>query len=119
MSDVIIEVKDVVIIVMIFVDVFVQEDIIFFVECYSDVFGKVNDMFDQVDWSQMGWIGKIVGIFVVVIIVQILIKGIFDMINLLLIVLGLFELFGVVVVGQWSWKNFIISDKCNVLVQCV
>ena len=59
--------------------------------------GKVNDTLDQVDWSQMGRIGKIVGIFAAVIIAQILIKGILDTINLLPIVPGLLELLA------WSW----------------
>ena len=33
------------------------------------------------------------------------------------IVPGLLELLGVVVVGQWSWKNLTTSDKRNALVQ--
>ena len=73
--------------------------------------GKVNDTLDQVDWSQVGRIGKVVGIFAAVIVAQILIKGILDTINLLPVVPGLLELLGVVVVGQWSWKNLTTSDK--------
>ena len=96
-----------------------QEDNTSFAERYSDVLGKVNDTLDQVDWSQMGRIGKIVGIFAAVIIAQILIKGILDTINLLPIVPGLLELLGVVVVGQWSWQNLTTSDKRNALVQRV
>jgi len=96
-----------------------QEDTTSFAERYSDVLGKVNDTLDQVDWSQMGRIGKIVGIFAAVIIAQILIKGILDTINLLPIVPGLLELLGVVVVGQWSWKNLTTSDKRNALAQRV
>ena len=45
------------------------------------------------------------------IVAQILIKGILDTINLLPVVPGLLELLGVVVVGQWSWKNLTTSDK--------
>ena len=93
-----------------------QEDTTSFAERYSDVLGKVNDTLDQVDWSQMGRIGKIVGIFAAVIIAQILIKGILDTINLLPVVPGLLELLGVVVVGQWSWKNLTTSDKRSALV---
>ena len=88
-----------------------------FAERYSDVLGKVNETLDQVDWNQMGRIGKIVGIFAAVIVAQILIKGILDTINLLPVVPGLLELLGVVVVGQWSWKNLTTSDKRSVLVQ--
>ena len=46
-------------------------------------------------------------------------QGILDTINLLPIVPGLLELLGVVVVGQWSWKNLTTSDKRNALVQRV
>ena len=88
-----------------------------FSERYSEVVGKINQTLDQVDWNQMGRIGKIVGIFAAVIVAQILIKGILDTINLLPVVPGLLELLGLVVVGQWSWKNLTTSDKRNVLVQ--
>ena len=90
-----------------------------FTERYSEVLGKVNETLDQVDWKQMGRIGKIVGIFVAVIVAQILIKGILDTINLLPVVPGLLELLGVVVVGQWSWKNLTTSEKRTALVQKV
>ena len=90
-----------------------------FSERYSDVLGKVNETLDQVDWSQMGRIGKIVGIFAAVIVAQILIKGILDTINLLPVVPGLLELLGVVVVGQWSWRNLTTSEKRTALVQKV
>lgn len=88
-----------------------------FGERYSEVVGKVNATLDQVDWEQMGRVGKIVGVFAAVIVAQILIKGILDTINLLPVVPGLLELLGVVVVGQWSWKNLTTSDKRSVLVQ--
>jgi hypothetical protein len=73
----------------------------------------------SVDWSQVGRIGKIVGIFAAVIVAQILIKGILDTINLLPVVPGLLELLGVVVVGQWSWKNLTTSDKRQALISRV
>ena len=90
-----------------------------FTERYGEVLGKVNETLDQVDWNQMGRIGKIVGIFAAVIVAQILIKGILDTINLLPVVPGLLELLGVVVVGQWSWKNLTTSEKRTALVQKV
>jgi hypothetical protein len=90
-----------------------------FTERYSEVLGKVNDTLDQVDWNQMGRIGKIAGIFAAVIVAQILIKGILDTINLLPVVPGLLELLGVVVVGQWSWRNLTTSEKRTALVQRV
>ena len=95
------------------------EDSASFTERYSEVLGKVNDTLDQVDWNQMGRIGKIVGIFAAVIVAQILIKGILDTINLLPVVPGLLELLGVVVVGQWSWKNLTTSEKRTALIQKV
>ena len=90
-----------------------------FTERYQDILGKLNETLDKVDWSQMGRIGKIVGIFTAVIVAQILIKGILDTINLLPVVPGLLELLGVVVVGQWSWKNLTTSEKRSALVQKV
>ena len=90
-----------------------------FTERYSEVLGKVNETLDQVDWNQVGRMGKVVGIFAAVIVAQILIKGILDTINLLPVVPGLLELLGVVVVGQWSWKNLTTSDKRSALVNRV
>ena len=91
-------------------------DTVDFAERYKDILGKVNQTLDKVDWSQAGRIGKVVGIFAAVIVAQILIKGILDTINLLPVVPGLLELLGVVVVGQWSWKNLTTSDKRSALV---
>ena len=119
MSDAPTEVKDDATTVSTPVDASAQEDTTSFAERYSEVLGKVNETLDQVDWNQMGRIGKIVGIFAAVIVAQILIKGILDTINLLPIVPGLLELLGVVVVGQWSWQNLTTSDKRNALVQRV
>ncbi len=87
-----------------------------FSERYSEILGRVNETLDKVDWSQAGRIGKVVGIFAAVIVAQILIKGILDTINLLPVVPGLLELLGVVVVGQWSWKNLTTSEKRSALV---
>ena len=71
----------------------------------------MNQTLDQVDWNQMGRIGKATGIIVAVIVAQILIKGVLDTINLLPIVPGLLELLGLIVVGQWSWNNLTTSEK--------
>ena len=87
-----------------------------FSERYSEVLTKVNETLDKVDWSQMGRIGKGVGVLVVVIVAQILIKGVLDTINLLPVVPGLLELLGLVVVGQWSWKNLTTSEKRSAVV---
>lgn len=82
-----------------------------FSERYKEVVGKVNETLEKVDWSQMGLILKVAGIFLAVIIIQILIKGVLDTINLLPIIPGLLELLGLVVVGQWSWQNLTTSEK--------
>ena len=87
-----------------------------FAERYSDVLGKVNTALDQVDWDQMGKLGKATGIILAVCVVQILIKGVLDTINLMPILPGLLELLGLVVVGQWSWQNLTTSDKRNAVV---
>jgi hypothetical protein len=82
-----------------------------FSERYSEILGKVNETLDKVDWTQMGRIGKGVGVLVAVIVAQVLIKGVLDTINLLPVVPGLLELLGLVVVGQWSWQNLTTSEK--------
>ena len=86
-----------------------------FSERYSEVLGKVNETLDKVDWSQMGRIGKGVGVLVVVIVAQVLIKGVIDTINLLPVVPGLLELLGLVVVGKWSWDNLATGEKRQVV----
>lgn len=86
---------------------------------YSEVMGKVNQSLDQIDWSQMGKYGKAVGIVAIVIVAQVIIKGVIDTINLLPIVPGLLELLGVVVLGQWSWQNLMTSDKRNAVFERV
>ena len=87
-----------------------------FSERYSEILGKVNQTLDAVDWTQMGRIGKGVGILVAVIVAQVLIKGVLDTINLLPVVPGLLELLGLVVVGQWSWQNLTTSDKRSAVI---
>lgn len=87
-----------------------------FSERYQDVVGKLNETLGKLDWSEMGKIGKIAGIFVAVIVAQILIKGVLDTINLLPIVPGLLELLGLVVVGKWSWDNLTTSEKRNAVL---
>jgi hypothetical protein len=76
----------------------------------------VNGTLDQVDWSQMGRIGKASGVILAVIVAQILIKGVLDAINLLPVVPGLLELLGLVIVGQWSWHNLTTSEKRGAVV---
>ncbi len=78
---------------------------------FNGVVGKVNETLDQVDWSQVGKLGKIAGILLAVIFAQVLIKGVLDTINLLPIVPGLLELLGLVIVGNWGWKNLTTSEK--------
>jgi len=87
-----------------------------FGERYSEIIGKVNQTLDSVDWNQMGRIGKATGVIIAVIVIQVLIKGVLDTINLLPIVPGLLELLGLVVVGQWSWNNLTTSDKRNAVI---
>jgi hypothetical protein len=87
-----------------------------FTERYTELLSKVNQTLDQVDWQQMGRIGKAIGVLLVVIVAQILIKGVLDTINLLPVVPGLLELTGLVVVGQWSWKNLTTGEKRSAVV---
>jgi hypothetical protein len=87
-----------------------------FKERYGEILSKVNQTLNQVDWSQMGRIGKASGVILVVIVAQILIKGVLDTINLLPVVPGLLELLGLIVVGQWSWKNLTTAEKRSAVV---
>jgi hypothetical protein len=88
-----------------------------FSERYQDVVGKLNESLATVDWSELGKVGKIAGIFLAVIIAQILIKGVLDTINLLPIIPGLLELLGLIVVGRWSWHNLTTSEKRSEVLQ--
>lgn len=87
-----------------------------FTERYGEVISKVNQVLDQIDWNQMGRIGKAAGVILAVIVAQILIKGVLDTINLLPVVPGLLELLGLIVVGNWSWQNLTTSEKRNAVV---
>ncbi len=90
-----------------------------FSDRYSEVMAKVNDTLNHVDWSQMGKYGKAIGIIAIVIVAQVIIKGVIDTINLLPVLPGLLELLGVVVLGQWSWQNLTTSDKRNAVFERV
>ena len=90
-----------------------------FSDQYGDVMGRVNETLNKIDWSQMGKYGKAVGIVAIVIVAQVIIKGVIDTINLLPVVPGLLELLGVVVLGQWSWQNLTTSDKRNAVFERV
>tara|TARA_Y100001968_G_C19032214_1_gene560393 strand:+ start:136 stop:513 length:378 start_codon:yes stop_codon:yes gene_type:complete len=96
-----------------------QDQGVNFSERASDVMNKVNETLNRVDWDQMGKYGKAVGIIALVIIAQVIIKGVIDTINFLPIVPGLLELLGIVVVGQWSWQNLTTSDKRNAVIERV
>ena len=87
-----------------------------FKERYGEIISKLNQTLNQVDWIQMGRIGKASGVILVVIVAQILIKGVLDTINLLPVVPGLLELLGLIVVGQWSWKNLTTAEKRSAVV---
>jgi hypothetical protein len=90
-----------------------------FTERYGEVISKVNQVLDQIDWNQMGRIGKAAGVILAVIVAQILIKGVLDTINLLPVVPGLLELLGLIVVGNWSWQNLTTSEKRTAVVDRV
>jgi len=97
----------------------VEESTFDFQQRYGEVVGKVNETLDKVDWSQLGKFGKAAGILLAVIIAQILIKGVLDTVNLLPILPGLLELLGLVVVGNWAWKNLTTSEKRSELMSQV
>ncbi len=86
-----------------------------FSERYREVLGILNETFKNVDWAQMGRIGKVAGISAAAIVALIMVKGILDTINVLPLVPGLLELLGVVVLGHWSWQNLTTSEKRTAL----
>ncbi|GCE64491.1 putative membrane protein [cyanobiont of Ornithocercus magnificus] len=88
-----------------------------FAKRYGEIISNINTALDKVDWSKVSLASKVVGIFIAVSIIQVLIKGILDTINLLPIIPGILELLGVVVVGQWSWKNLTTLEKRNALIE--
>ncbi len=88
-----------------------------FSDRYGDAMGKVNDALGKVDWSQMGKYGKAVGILAIVIVAQVIIKGVIDTINFVPVLPGLLELLGLVVLGQWSWQNLTTSEKRNAVFE--
>jgi len=87
-----------------------------FTERYTEILGNLNTTLAHVDWGQMSRIGKGVGVLVIVIVAQVLIKGILDTINLLPIVPGVLELLGLAVGVQWCWRNLATSDKRTAVV---
>ena len=87
-----------------------------FNERYGEILAKVNQALDSVDWNQMGRIGKATGVIIAVILVQVLIKGVLDTIDLIPVLPGLLELLGLIIVGQWSWKNLATSEKRNAVI---
>lgn len=87
-----------------------------FTERYGEILSTINQTLDTLDWDQMGRIGKAAGVIFAVVVAQILIKGVLDTINVIPLVPGLLELLGLVVVGQWSWKNLSTSEKRNDVV---
>lgn len=67
--------------------------------------------YQETDFRKLSQIFKIIGIFIVVIIAQILIKGVIDTIDLIPFLPGILELIGLFIVGHWSWNNLTTSEK--------
>ena len=87
-----------------------------FKERYKEVLAKVSAILDQVNWNKVARLGNVAGILLVVIIAQVIIKGVLDTINLFPIVPGLLELLGLVIVGRWGWANLTTSEKRDALI---
>jgi len=87
-----------------------------YLERYKEILTQANEALGKVDWGQISLYGKAVAVIVGVIVAQVLIKGIIDTINLLPVVPGLLELFGLVVAVRWSWRNLATSEKRTAVV---
>jgi hypothetical protein len=84
---------------------------------YEEFIGKVNTALNGVNWARMSKFIKAGAILLAVIVVQVLIKGVLDTINLLPIIPGLLELLGLVIVGKWSWENLTTKEKRGEVIE--
>ena len=81
---------------------------------YDQAVGKINASLETVDWEKAGHIGALVGILLVVGLALVLVNSLLATIQLIPIVPGLLELLGLVVAGQWCYRNLYTKEKRQV-----
>ena len=93
-----------------------QEDLaLTFSKRYDEAIGKINASLDKVDWEKAGRIGMMTGILLVVGLALVLVNSVLATIHLIPVVPGLLELLGLVVAGQWCYRNLYTKDKRQAL----
>ena len=93
-----------------------QEDFsLTFSKRYDEAIGKINASLDKVDWEKAGRIGTIAGILLVLSLALVLVNSVLATIHLIPVVPGLLELLGLVVTGQWCYRNLYTKDKRQAL----
>ena len=93
-----------------------QEDLsVSFSKRYDEAVGKINASLDKVDWEKAGRVGMFAGVLLVLGLTLVLVNSILATIHLLPVVPGLLELLGLVVAGQWCYRNLYTKDKRQAL----
>ncbi len=93
-----------------------QEDLaLTFSKRYDEAVGKINASLGEVDWEKAGRIGTVVGILLVLSLALVLVNTVLATIQLIPVVPGLLELLGLVVAGQWCYRNLYTKDKRQAL----
>lgn len=82
---------------------------------YDEAIGKINASLDKVDWEKAGRIGTFAGILLVLSLALVLVNSVLATIHLIPVVPGLLELLGLVVTGQWCYRNLYTKDKRQAL----
>lgn len=93
-----------------------QEDFsLTFSKRYDEAIGRINASLDKVDWEKVGRIGTFAGILLVLSLTLVLVNSVLATIHLIPVVPGLLELLGLVVAGQWCYRNLYTKDKRQAL----
>ena len=82
-----------------------------FSQRYDQAVGKINASLENVDWEKAGRIGTAVGVLLVLSLALVLANSVLATIQLIPIVPGLLELLGLVVAGQWCYRNLYTKEK--------
>ena len=93
-----------------------EEDLgLSFSKRYDEAIGKINTSLEKVDWEKAGRIGTAAGILLVLSLALVLVNTVLATIHLIPVVPGLLELLGLVVAGQWCYRNLYTKDKRQAL----
>ena len=89
-----------------------QEDLaLTFSKRYDEAVGKINASLEKVDWEKAGRIGTVAGTILVLSLALVLVNSVLATIHLIPVMPGLLELLGLVVAGQWCYRNLYTKEK--------